>query len=169
MTHLFLYVVVAPSRSAVRSHDDGQVGRAKAFAQEAFPGVFPSRPEWADDRFVLFAVEDPDGRRAHQLYVHRSGLIELMWALQTEVPPDEPEYSRNLRQRSPGAPTPSYQLQEECAAGSRASTGGSSSRSRCRGTPGRGIGLASGSRGQGRRGRRIAGPRPRVMATVHRN
>ena len=81
MTYFFLYAVVAPSRSAPRSFDDGQVRRAHAFAADTFPGVFPDTPTWADDRHTLFAVEDADGGRAHQLYVHRSGLVELLWPL----------------------------------------------------------------------------------------
>lgn len=74
MSHFFLYVVVAPSRSALRSFDDGQVGRARAVVEDAFPGVFPDNPAWADERFVLFAVEGADGGREYQLYVHRPGL-----------------------------------------------------------------------------------------------
>ena len=81
MTHFFLYAVVAPSRSAPRAFDDRQVRRARSFANEAFPDVFPDTPPCADDRYTLFAVEDADGGRVHQLYVHRTGLIELLWAL----------------------------------------------------------------------------------------
>jgi hypothetical protein len=81
MTHFFLYAVIAPSRSAPRRFDDGQVRRAQAFVAAAFPDVFQQTPVWADDRFTLFAVEDSDGGRLHQLYVHRSGLIELLWPL----------------------------------------------------------------------------------------
>jgi hypothetical protein len=81
MTHFFLYAVVAPSRSAPRAFDDRQVRRARAFASDAFPGVFSDPPAWADDRYTMFAVQDADGGRLHQLYVHRTGLIELLWAL----------------------------------------------------------------------------------------
>lgn len=95
MTHFFLYAVVAPSRSAPRAFDDGQVRRAQAFATAAFPGVFGQTPVWADDRFTLFAVEDADGGRLHQLYVHRTGLIELLWPL-TPTQPDGDDSSRVL-------------------------------------------------------------------------
>jgi hypothetical protein len=81
MTHFFLYAVVAPSRSAPRAFDDGQVRRAQTFVTAAFPGLFPPTPAWGDDRFTLFAVEDADGSRLHQIYVHRTGLIELLWPL----------------------------------------------------------------------------------------
>jgi hypothetical protein len=86
MTHFFLYAAVAPSRSMPRASDDGQVGRALTFVVDAFPKVFPETPAWADDRYTLFATEDPQGGRVHQLYVHRTGLIELLWAL-TPHPP----------------------------------------------------------------------------------
>ncbi len=86
MTHFFFYAVVAPSRSAPRAFDDAQVRRAQAFAAAAFPHVFPDTPAWADDRYTLFAVEDADGGRAHQLYVHRTGLVELLWALAPTQP-----------------------------------------------------------------------------------
>lgn len=84
MTHCFLYAVVAPSRFSPRSFDDGQVTRARAFVAEARSGVFPEKPAWADDRYTLFAVEGDDGVRTHQLYVHRTGLVELLWALAPE-------------------------------------------------------------------------------------
>jgi hypothetical protein len=90
MTHCFLYSAVAPSRFTPRSVDDGQVNRAKVFAADAFPGLFPENPVWADDRFTEFAIEDRDGGREHQLYVHRTGLIELMWPLALETLDDDP-------------------------------------------------------------------------------
>jgi len=92
MARLYLYVVVAPSRSAPRNFDDGQVGRAGAFAEDAFPGVFPHVPAWADERLTLFTVEGADRMRERALYIHRTGLVELLWALTPEVrDADEPE------------------------------------------------------------------------------
>jgi hypothetical protein len=78
---LYLYVAVAPSRLAPRPFDDGQVRRAQGFVAEAFPGVFDPTPRTADESTTLFTVEGDDGYREHQLYVHRTGLVELLWAL----------------------------------------------------------------------------------------
>ena len=80
----YLYVVVAPNRFAARPFDDGQVRRAQGFVAEAFPGVFEPTPRTADESTTLFTVEGDDGYREHQLYVHRTGLIELLWALTYE-------------------------------------------------------------------------------------
>lgn len=92
MVRFYLYVVVAPSRSAPRKFDDGQVGRACAFAEDAFPGVFPRVPAWADARLTLFTVEGVDSMRERALYVHRTGLVEVLWALTAEGRDrDEPE------------------------------------------------------------------------------
>jgi hypothetical protein len=92
MARLYLYVVVAPSRSAPRNFDDGQVGCACAFVEDAFPGVFPRIPAWADKRLTLFTVESADSMRERALYIHRTGLVELLWALTPEVRHgDEPE------------------------------------------------------------------------------
>jgi hypothetical protein len=95
MTHFFFYVVVAPSRSAPRAFDDGQVGRSRDFVTAAFPDVFAQTPVWADDRLTLFAVEDRDGGRLHQLYIHRTGLIELLWPL-TPLQSEEDDSTRVL-------------------------------------------------------------------------
>jgi hypothetical protein len=89
MLRLYLYVVVAPSRYAPRAFDDAQVGRACLFATEAFPGVFDATPAAADGDATVFAVESTDGSRERTLYVHRTGLLELLWALALEQPTDE--------------------------------------------------------------------------------
>ncbi len=84
MVRLYLYVVVAPSRFAPRPFDDGQVRRAQEFVADAFPSVFDPVPRTAEDPTTLFTVEGDDGYREHQLYVHRTGLIELLWSLPYE-------------------------------------------------------------------------------------
>lgn len=89
MASLYLYVVVAPSRSAPRKFDGGQVRRARDFTEDAFTGVFPEVPEWADERLTLFTLEGPDRKRERALYVHRTGLVELLWALTPEERPGE--------------------------------------------------------------------------------
>lgn len=89
MVRLYLYVVVGPSRFATRPFDDAQVRRAQAFVSDAFPGVFDAVPTTADESQTLFAVEGEDGCRERTLYVHRTGLIELLWALTPEQPNDE--------------------------------------------------------------------------------
>lgn len=81
---LYLYVVVAPNRFAPRPFDDGQVRRAQGFIADAFPGVFEPTPRTADESTTLFTVEGDDGYREHQVYVHRTGLVELLWALTYE-------------------------------------------------------------------------------------
>lgn len=86
MVRLYLYVVVAPSRFAPRPFDDGQVRRACTFAVDAFPGVFDTTPTAADARMTLFAVEGDDRCRERALYVHPTGLVELLWALAPEQP-----------------------------------------------------------------------------------
>lgn len=89
MVRLYLYVVVAPSRSAPRPGDDEQVRRARTFAQDAFPDVFDAVPTSAEEHMTLFAVEGDDGYREHQLYIHRTGLVELLWTLDYEATDDE--------------------------------------------------------------------------------
>lgn len=84
MVRLYLYVVVAPSRFAPRHFDDRQVARARAFASHAFPGVFEAVPRSAEEAMTLFAVEGDDHLRERALYVHRTGLVELLWALDYE-------------------------------------------------------------------------------------
>lgn len=82
MTRLYLYVVVAPSRFAPRPFDDGQVRRARGFVAAAFPGVFDDIPTSAEEHTTLFTVDsEQDHYRERALYVHRTGLIELLWAL----------------------------------------------------------------------------------------
>lgn len=81
IVRVYLYAVVAPSRFAPRPYDDGQVARAAAFVADAFPGVFGPVPANADERLTLFTVEAEDQCRERALYVHRTGLIELLWAL----------------------------------------------------------------------------------------
>lgn len=76
----YLYVLVSPSRSAPRDYDSGQTGRAFDFAQAAFPGVFPKQPAAADRDHTRFSVEDDRARQERALIVHRSGLVELLWA-----------------------------------------------------------------------------------------
>ena len=81
MNRFYLYVAVAPSRSATRSRDDGQVSRARAFAEDLLPGIFGPEPSYSFDGMTVFTV-NPTGRTVERaLYVHRSGLIELLWAL----------------------------------------------------------------------------------------
>lgn len=73
------------SRLAERPYDDGQVGRAAAFAEDAFPGVFSPVPASAEERLTLFTVEAEDQCRERALYVHRTGLVELLWALAPQL------------------------------------------------------------------------------------
>jgi hypothetical protein len=89
MGRLYLYVVLAPSRYAPRPFDPQQVSRAQAFATDAFPGVFDTVPNYADDSQVLFAVEAADGYRERALYIHPTGAVELLWALTCEEEDDE--------------------------------------------------------------------------------
>jgi len=80
MLRFYLYAAVAPSRAAPLRFDHLQVQRAAAFARDAFPGVFPDTPESANRDLTLFAVA-ADGVQERALYVHRTGLVELLWAL----------------------------------------------------------------------------------------
>jgi hypothetical protein len=86
MLRFYLYIAVAPSRSAPRAFDDGQVRRAAAFALDAFDDVFGDVPTTADREATVFTVTGDGGAHERALYVHRSGLVELLWALRTEQP-----------------------------------------------------------------------------------
>ncbi|MGH3263749.1 MAG: hypothetical protein ACRDNS_17355 [Trebonia sp.] len=86
MARLYLYQAVAPSRRAVRVRDDGQVGRAKAFATHAI-GAAAEAPEGATGDWTRFRVEHEDGAPEFSMHVHRSGLIELL----SEMPSPEEE------------------------------------------------------------------------------
>jgi hypothetical protein len=86
MRRFYLYAAVAPSRSAAREFDERAVRRAGAFAADAFPGVFEGAPSLADQDTTVFTVRSDDGTDERALYVHRSGLVELLWALTAAQP-----------------------------------------------------------------------------------
>ncbi|MGP0100040.1 MAG: hypothetical protein ACLPUT_00250 [Solirubrobacteraceae bacterium] len=86
MRRFYLYAAVAPSRSAARAFDERAVRRAGAFAADAFAGVFDTTPSITDQDTTLFTVRGDDGADERALYVHRSGLVELLWALTVEQP-----------------------------------------------------------------------------------
>ena len=86
MRRFYLYAAVAPSRCAARTFDERQVGRAAAFAADAFDEVFDATPSIADQDTTVFTVRGDDGADERALYVHRSGLVELLWALVVEQP-----------------------------------------------------------------------------------
>jgi hypothetical protein len=86
MRRFYLYAAVAPSRRAARAFDERQVGRAAAFPADAFGGVFDATPSVADQDTTVFTVSGDDGADERALYVHRSGLVELLWALAVEQP-----------------------------------------------------------------------------------
>ncbi|MGH2861468.1 MAG: hypothetical protein ACRDLT_08165 [Solirubrobacteraceae bacterium] len=86
MGKLYLYQAVAPSRWSKRSYDDAQVGRAAAFIETAFPGVFDDesgkpQPEGANTEWTRFQVNDADEYPDQYVFVHPTGLIEVQWAL----------------------------------------------------------------------------------------
>lgn len=86
MRRFYLYAAVAPSRSAARAFDERAVRRAAAFAANAFGGVFDATPSVADQDVTVFTVRGDDGPDERALYVHRSGLVELLWALAVAQP-----------------------------------------------------------------------------------
>jgi hypothetical protein len=86
MRRFYLYAAVAPSRSGARAFDEQQVRRAGAFAVDAFPGMFEGAPSLADQDTTVFTVRGDDGADERALYVHRSGLVELLWALTAAQP-----------------------------------------------------------------------------------
>jgi hypothetical protein len=86
MRRFYLYAAVAPSRSAARAFDERAVRRAAAFAADGFPRVFDAAPSIADQDTAVFTVRGDDGADERALYVHRSGLVELLWALTVEQP-----------------------------------------------------------------------------------
>jgi hypothetical protein len=81
MTRHYLYVALAPSRSATRRADDRSVSRAREFARLALPGVFPDQPSYSDRDLVVFTAGDGVTGPARRLTVHRTGLVELLWAV----------------------------------------------------------------------------------------
>lgn len=81
MVRMYFYITVAPSRWAARPFDDGQVRRASTFARDVLPGVFGDVPTSADQNVTVFATEGNDGYREHQLLVHPTGLVEVLWML----------------------------------------------------------------------------------------
>jgi hypothetical protein len=86
MRRFYLYAAVAPSRSAARAFDERAVRRAGAFAADAFPAVFEPPPSIADQDTPVFTVRGDNGADERALYVHRTGLVELLWALTVEQP-----------------------------------------------------------------------------------
>jgi hypothetical protein len=88
MLRFYLYAAGAPSRFAARAFDDGQVRRAAVFAADAFPGVFQDTPSHADRTVTAFSISS-DGAQERALYVHPSGLVELLWALSPEHPEED--------------------------------------------------------------------------------
>lgn len=61
-----------------------QASRAREFTADAFPGVFDALPRSVEEPMTLFTVESQDHSRERALYVHRTGLVELLWALSYE-------------------------------------------------------------------------------------
>ncbi len=99
MLRFYSYAAVAPSRVAAREFDDGQVRRAGVFAADAFPGVFDDTPSHADRSVTVFSV-GRDGAHERALYVHPSGLVELLWALARSIP-TMTSYCSTLRNSRP--------------------------------------------------------------------
>lgn len=85
MVRHYLYIKVAPSRYAPRPSDDLAVDRAQRFVERAFLGVFPREPDTAGPDQVGFAVWDEQrSTHRHAVYVHRSGLVEVLWEMVLE-------------------------------------------------------------------------------------
>ncbi|HXW59819.1 MAG TPA: hypothetical protein VEJ23_10125 [Solirubrobacteraceae bacterium] len=85
MTHAFLHAAVAPSRRIRPRNTDHLVERAAALAA-AFG--LPTVPYLADADSQTFAQEDDGGSRVRSLLVTRSGVLEMLWALQ-QMPTDD--------------------------------------------------------------------------------
>jgi hypothetical protein len=79
MTHAFLHAAVAPSRRVRLGTTDQLVERAGALA--AALGL-PTVPYLADADNQRFADADDAGSHARSLLVTRSGVLELLWALE---------------------------------------------------------------------------------------
>lgn len=90
MARHYLYVSVAPSRWAMRPSDDEAVARAQAFAARIFPGVFASRPASSNADVVVFRSDSGEESSVweRRLLVHRTGLVELLWAVDLVSMPD---------------------------------------------------------------------------------
>ena len=82
MTHAFLHAAVAPGRRIRPRSADEFVERAAALARAL---GLPTVPHFADASMQRFAEIDATGSQAHSLVVTRSGVIEMLWALE-QVP-----------------------------------------------------------------------------------
>jgi hypothetical protein len=85
MTRYYLYAATAPSRRTAREWDDDQVARAQQFARSFITDAWVDAPETADQEVTIFRERAPDGSADRALYVHRNGLVELLWALGCEL------------------------------------------------------------------------------------
>lgn len=81
MSRYYLYAAVAPSRRSSRPWDDQQVARAQRFARRFSSEQWTDGPRTADADLTCFGEEGVDGAFERVLYVHRDGLVEMLWAL----------------------------------------------------------------------------------------
>jgi hypothetical protein len=79
MSHAFLHAAVAPSRGIRGGDVDQHAGRAIALA--AALGL-PPTPYLADAEVQRFSEFDASGGQIRSLVVTRSGLLEMLWALE---------------------------------------------------------------------------------------
>jgi hypothetical protein len=85
MTHAFLHAAVAPSRRIRPGRTEDFVEQAAALAGAL---GLPTLPSLADADNQRFVVEDHDGSHVRDLLVTRSGLLEMLWALE-QLPTDD--------------------------------------------------------------------------------
>lgn len=82
MTHAFLHAAVAPSRRIRPRSPEEFVERSAALAEAL---GLPAIPHFAEASIQRFAEADATGSQARSLHVTRSGVIEMLWALE-QVP-----------------------------------------------------------------------------------
>ncbi len=86
MTHAFLHAAVAPSRRIRLDSSDHLVERAAVLAAAL---DLPTVPYLAGVDSQRFAEDDDTGAHARSLLVTRSGVLEMLWALQQTPTEDD--------------------------------------------------------------------------------